>query len=393
MVTAAAGGLLDETHWVELKQDLPPANKGANTELARDLASLAVDGGLFVVGVEDKSAHAGTVTGANLTGLAQRVDAVARSRIDPPLALRAHEFEDPTRPGYGVLLVEVPPSGQAPHMVDHVYYGRDNRGKATLRDAEVRQIIERRRLARVDTSALLQDLADHDPVASDDRVNGHLYLVAHPTTGRDDALLELLNNNPIQELGSAVLRAVRARGPSYSFAPDLTGGLWHRRSAGYTSTSGVRDSGEVREDSLVELTIREDGGLALLCGRGTTLQHPAGLFSEWKPPAVIPMVVIGLVYGALALAGDLADRQSGYQGQWQIGMRLDRLRGAVAADYTQGGMWGDVRGYDRDTYEQLTESTTVELVEHPESVTERLVAKLLRGLVIDNRYLPLSPPV
>src|SRR6266540_7148296 len=53
VVEAAAGGLIDESHWVDLKQELPSGKAKHNTDLAKDLASLAVDGGLLVIGVED----------------------------------------------------------------------------------------------------------------------------------------------------------------------------------------------------------------------------------------------------------------------------------------------------------------------------------------------------
>jgi hypothetical protein len=49
VVEAAAGGLLDESHWVDLKQELPAGNRAHNAELAKDLASLAVDGGLLLI--------------------------------------------------------------------------------------------------------------------------------------------------------------------------------------------------------------------------------------------------------------------------------------------------------------------------------------------------------
>ncbi len=40
VVEAAAGGLLDESHWVDLKQELSAGKRALNTELAQDLASL-----------------------------------------------------------------------------------------------------------------------------------------------------------------------------------------------------------------------------------------------------------------------------------------------------------------------------------------------------------------
>lgn len=50
VIAAAASGLLDETHWVDLKRELPTHKRTHNTELAQDLASLAVDSGLLVIG-------------------------------------------------------------------------------------------------------------------------------------------------------------------------------------------------------------------------------------------------------------------------------------------------------------------------------------------------------
>lgn len=390
VVVAAAGGLLDESHWLELKQDIPPASTGVNTELARDLASLAVDGGLFVVGIEDSSGHAGAVVGAGLTGLAERIDAVARSRVDPPLVVRARpEIVDPSQPHRGVLIVEVPPSGQAPHMVDHVYYGRADRAKMRLSDQQVREIMERRILARADLAAMLRDLSEGDPIRPLDRFNAHMYLIAHPSNGREDALLPLFEDDPIQELATAVLRAVVARG-RYQYAPDLTGGSWQRRSSGYTSAKGQRDTGELREENLVELTIREDGGVALLCGRATSPLSTEGQVS--RLPMALPGLVVGLTYAALALAGDLAEKHAGYQGQWQLGLRIEGLKGAIASDHRHTGDFYDLAPYDRDVYQRATESTTAELLDHPEAATERLVGQLLRALVVDKRYLPLPSP-
>lgn len=83
VVSAAASGVLDETQWVEIKAALPPSSKPANLELARDLASLAVDGGLLVVGIQDDNGAAGKVVGTELSGLAERVDQVSRDRVHP----------------------------------------------------------------------------------------------------------------------------------------------------------------------------------------------------------------------------------------------------------------------------------------------------------------------
>jgi hypothetical protein len=105
VVSAAEAGLLDETSWVELKLDIPPTSKPANLELARDLASLGVDGGLLVVGIADNHGNAGAVEGTSLIGLADRIEQVAASRIAPALPVHTYEVPHPTDEGRGVLVV------------------------------------------------------------------------------------------------------------------------------------------------------------------------------------------------------------------------------------------------------------------------------------------------
>jgi len=116
-----------------------PTTKGSNAELARDLASLAVDGGLLLIGVdEDDLGRAKDIVGTALAGLPERIDSIARSRVDPPLVVLSHPaIEDPDRPGVGRLLVEVPPSARAPHLVDHIYYGRGDGAKTRFFDVQV----------------------------------------------------------------------------------------------------------------------------------------------------------------------------------------------------------------------------------------------------------------
>jgi hypothetical protein len=48
---AVDGGLFEESHHLDLKK--APNSKGDNKELARDLASFAVDGGTLIIGVQE----------------------------------------------------------------------------------------------------------------------------------------------------------------------------------------------------------------------------------------------------------------------------------------------------------------------------------------------------
>lgn len=243
------------------------------------------------------------------------------------------------------------------------------------------------------TSARLQDLADRDPVAGDHE-NGHLYLIVHPVSGRDDALLDLLGASPSSRLDAAVRGAVEARG-GQEFSPDLDGGGWQRCSDGFISTRGINDTGRIREDSLLEVLVQENGGVNVLCGRGVThMRSPwrrLGPINESEANeqpmhrVVIPPLVIGLTHGALALAGTLCE-DTGYRDKWQIGLRLEGLHGAVSFEYVREGDEDTVRPYDRNVYERTACCDTNELLEKPGVITKQIVAPLLRGLAIDRLH-------
>ncbi|MFF4989725.1 helix-turn-helix domain-containing protein [Streptosporangium saharense] len=240
----------------------------------------------------------------------------------------------------------------------------------------------------------LRDLTTRDPTPAD-RKNGHLYLVAYPIAGRQDALAQLFNANPVRQLDATVQHVTQTRGGP-SFSPDLSSGRWEPYAEGYVAVSGLHDINRVREDSLLMLFVHDDGGVGLLCGRGVT--HAS---AQWRPlgsrdePAthrvVIPSLVLGLTHGALALAGTLADRYANYRGQWHIGLRLDGLRQALAYDHIRHGDEDTIHPYGKDLYERTTPCTTDQLLAQPAAIAERLIGPLLRGLTIDKRYLPYGP--
>jgi Putative DNA-binding domain len=394
VVEAAAGGLLDESHWVDLKQELPAGKRTANAELAQDLASFAVDGGLLVIGVEDHNSRAGKVCGVELAKLADRVDQVARDKARPPLVVRSHEIPDPSRPGWGCLFVHVPPSPAAPHMVDHVYYGRGDRANIRLGDEQVRAILEGRQRGQLDVAAELLRMADDDPIPGIERQLGHLYVLAQPEIADEETLVEFLGRADVMAvMQETIQQIVRERGSMTGFEPDVHGLLGRvPRAEGLALTSYHAEDGPGREQSLLELVIREDGGLRLTCGRGTDTFPRAGLPPSGRPPmAVIAMLVLGLTHSVIALAGRLADEYVGYQGQWRLGIRMDRLRGAVPLDLLQNPLSRTGNPYSRGEYEKVTSASTEELLSARHAVIERLVAPLLRELGIGPRYLPFKP--
>lgn len=166
IVDAAEAGILDETQWVELKAAIPPKSPAANLELARDLAALAVEGGLLIVGIKDSDGKAGEVCGTELAGLGDRIDQVSRDRIHPPLVVRPIEITDPDQAGSGCVLVLVDASSEAPHMVDGRYWGRGATGKRPLTDSDVRKILDLNARNRLSAADQVTNFVEDNPLSS-----------------------------------------------------------------------------------------------------------------------------------------------------------------------------------------------------------------------------------
>jgi hypothetical protein len=104
LTAAIEGGVYPhERSWIDFKRRLYPENGDAaardkvSQELARDMASMAECGGYLIYGVkENKVRHTFTVDEMPLpVGLHETVDAVARDRITPPLAVVPTLVPDP----------------------------------------------------------------------------------------------------------------------------------------------------------------------------------------------------------------------------------------------------------------------------------------------------------
>ncbi|SDC95930.1 Putative DNA-binding domain-containing protein [Glycomyces harbinensis] len=135
---AIANGTFEENHHVEAKREFATGS-AKNKEMARDLAGLAIDGGVLIIGVAElKDIQSWRCEPLPLQGLGERIEQVVQQLIHSPLPVRARTFPAAGDPTLGYVAVEVPASPQAPHMVDNIYYARGEKTKRRLGDAEVR---------------------------------------------------------------------------------------------------------------------------------------------------------------------------------------------------------------------------------------------------------------
>lgn len=194
----AEDGLLHEpTLGIEFKREIEN-----NKELAKEIASLAVDGGVLLLGVVDlKHRPLDATPEQHLQALSdpqqieERVQNVARTRITPPLHIMTRYILANTDSQKGYVVVDVPQSVSFPHMADSRYWGRAGSGKYPMADHEVRAHLDRRLSRSREARAELDAFADCTPASltapdadldNPNNFNGTLHLVVVPTVARDD---------------------------------------------------------------------------------------------------------------------------------------------------------------------------------------------------------------
>lgn len=218
---ALRAGTIRESHVSDFKRELG-WGKSANKSLAIDIASLAVDGGVIFIGV-DEDHDPPTLYPTDLTGLAERVEQVARGgAIDPPLSVVTRQLM--MEPGAGVLLILVPASASAPHQVDGRYRGRADKINIVLSAAEVVRILDSRTRDRTRVASLLDPIEEADPVT--ERLP-RLYAALEPSVRSAGRLLYAIEGGLNEWIRGRLLsgNGALARPLDQSLSPDFSDGI------------------------------------------------------------------------------------------------------------------------------------------------------------------------
>ncbi|MER7450347.1 ATP-binding protein [Nocardia beijingensis] len=374
---AAEDGLLEETHYLDLKQTLEPG-KSANKKFAADIAAFALDGGVIVIGVEEGEDGAPHLKPIVLTGLPERVETIARTAVHEPVQITSTRITAAdSAPGYGYLVVHIPQSPRAPHMADGRFYGRGDKTNRVLPQEEVLRLHERRLRGRGDIIA-----ATHRAIEGLGIPQGHnsiLAILAEPLGADEDLLVPLAaagnwQQEILQLLQSALQPSHRNYAPSFADSPGFG-----RRAGGVTVTKGMyngrRWEGTGRA---AEITFHENGSLLLASERAVWTHE-----SRVQPPqpsveVIFETLIIGHLDLLTRLVARVADKY-GFTGSWRFGMVITGLNGAYALTLDDG--WGpEGPPYTAPTYERATMASLLDLTTNPRAVTETLVASLLRSI-------------
>ncbi|MEZ0350151.1 helix-turn-helix domain-containing protein [Mycobacterium sp. pR1184] len=371
----AQNGLLEESHSLDLKRELG-SGTAANKDLAKDIAAFSLDGGTILIGVDEDTSPP-SLWPVPLEGLAERIEQVARMRVDEAVQVRTTVIDSTTKTGHGYVVVHVPQSFRAPHMADGRYYGRGDKTNRVLPNTEVVRLLDRRLADRRDLRAEARTIRTE--LVGDDAPL--LVVLADPLGAREDMLVSLTEASQWEE---PVLQLVHlVTGPEHhKYAPTLAqAGGFARRPGGVALTTGMYDGQRFAgRDSAAEIVLYESGRLVLASERAVTTRS----FTHISPPppdatVVLEMLIIGHASLLARLAAAVSHRW-GYTGSWRFALSMNGLRGStswIIADRNFGDK-GPI--YTEDIYERATEASLTDLDENPDQVVAALTAPLLRSL-------------
>jgi hypothetical protein len=374
---AATEGALEERHKIDVKREIPPGDSG-NKELAKDLASFAIDGGRLIVGIDESAGFA--LTPVDLKGLGDRIDMVVHSRIDEPLDVEITTIRTAADPDRGYLVVEVPVSPRAPHMVDNRYWGRAEKGKFPLGDALVTQLIERRAQWAIEPARLLDESIARDPIARASQKNAHMHIVAIPVPRGDEMMLPVFSGRDWQmDLNRMLIEARKGEG---LFSPNIGSatGYFTTTSRGWACANKERDAAGAldprQENFFIEVEVAENGPIYVRSCRATDYAYQGR-------KCVIEVAVLGLPHEVVKLS-DVLSKAVAFSGSWDFAIAITNLRGAISYMRPQRmHSVMDSPAYDTDEYRTSTRASAQEIRARPGVIVNRLVGRLMRAIGIE----------
>lgn len=344
VLAAIEGRVLDESHYLELKREVKPGSS-SNKETARDLASFAIDGGSLIIGVGQTGDGGIESTPQPLSGLPERLEQIAAMAVDPPLTVLTETIPSEADPTCGYLIVHVPASAEAPHMVDSKYLARGDKTKRYLTDPEVVRLHQRRLTAITDGAALLDIEFGRDPFNGDNRENAHLFVLAEPLSARPDLLRDITEDDDwqpsrklVQAGLTAELDALLGEVGASQFSQCLRElqSRDQRRDGVAWTTYGLAEGRTPRDDGVNELAgeleIGDNGSLRLYHSQ---LSRP----TQGGNRVLVEAVAVGSVRRFLAVVRAAAEG-AGYYGNWSLAVGATGIEGCSSFLATSGG-WGD----------------------------------------------------
>jgi hypothetical protein len=375
----ASNTLPPESATYEYKQQLPPTGK--NVDIAIDVSAMSVDGGLIIYGVgEDKPNSRFFSAPIALQGVVERISQIIESNVKERPDFRAAPLPIDGQPGEGYVVVEVPASVRAPHMVEvkdeYRCYGRAPGGNRKLTQLDLDQLYKRRRRVEEEGKRALDHAIAKAPLQSVPGERGDLHLVARPILSDRSLRKRVFQADDGSELSQAVLNATSVLKFVEPWSPDFSQTVSNGQPG--RSMDGIildnppfNSNGAIIQRYTARLEFLDDG-TSRFGG------DAAGIYILREPA----MAQISAHF--ILMAGQLLAR-AGYKGQVDLSLALTGAKGAQSASWYMG------RGYehyfpgmgvratlDTDDFRDQHRVTADQMLNEPTLMAAILVSRLAR---------------
>lgn len=383
-----SSGTAPEGHFLDFKRELG-STPGSRKETAEDIASFALDGGVLIVGVDEPESGTYTLSPQPLSDLSERAEQIAANRPDPGLYVRTTIIPSRDEPSAGYLVIEVPPSPAGPHMVDGRYWGRSERTKRQLNDAEVARFHAARSLSdRKVIDALMEELA-RDP---EPRPESRMFFVAEPLVADEGLGRSFVRGG--QASARALAMGYEDRVPEsvreHSPAPwELSSSVRRAKGVAFTNLAEGRKtpSEQFFAVDATDVEVQTSGAIRGLMSRLTYHESHPRVAAGTK--RVLESLPVAWSHRLVGWAGALGE-QLEYRGPWGFGVHLYGLEGATAVPQDERGMRllssRSLPVYEAATYQSTTTASFQEIHDDPLGVVDRLIGDFIHSLGVSNRY-------
>jgi Putative DNA-binding domain len=381
-----------ESATIEVKAALP--EKKANRDIAVDVAAMATDGGVIVYGVrEDKQTSSYTAEPLVLSGAKDRISDVVSSH------LREHvEFDVRLLPlasdlSRGFVLIDVPASVRAPHMVEvrgeHRYYGRVPGGNQMLTESQVARLYERRQRAEEEALSAIDALIAKAPLEPAPAVRGDLHLLIRPLLSEASLRDQLWEGREEEEIRKTVAAAFNGIQFASASESGLSEFLQFAHPAptleGYELyNTPIERPDEVIDRYVERIEVLDDGTTRYFCAAVAQQWQQ----SAWQPSIATPGMLVFLDVKAarrtahLVLFAGLMLTEAGYRGPVDVSLALTSIDGSVSSEWLNGQLLPPPGGLPAlaapDGYRQHVRVAAPALAQDPCQVTKGLFARLFR---------------
>ena len=361
----AAQGVVAEAIDLDFKAQLT-----SNTEIAKDITAMTVQGGVLAYGIaEDDQAVAAAITPIELRGAPERIQSIVDSAIWPRPVIEVRVIENPADSTIGVILVTAPASALAPHYVRERFPARSGTTTRYLAEREIAALYEQRHrmLAASEDPPILSGHLDPPNAPDSTRGSGQLRIVATPIADLQHPSGVYLGR-PLHQAGLAARAALAWLSRSGRLGLlDILGDRWTPRGTiGWQL--GVLPAQMASHTASVTCT----HDLAISCFGSRRLDDvPDGVpwsahEEQWSTDTLAFLSFAGNFFSSVPGASLL-----------RIDIGLQGLRDCVtSAAYVQMVPPVDMTPVIDDAYLQRSRADVRELVEAPEAAARRLLDRM-----------------